>query len=175
MKILALDISSTSTGHAVFNNGRLTRSSLGTVRPTQKMMGHKLIFFAKEIKALIDKHQPDVVVIEDIFRGPNIKTFKTLAMFRGVAFYIINGALGQDPVSIMPTEARRVAGVGGNKKEDGFKFAKKKYSLAKYNFDDHNDITDAVVLGLAYHVSQRDGIEFGKKRPKRRRRRRNKK
>ena len=90
-----------------------------------------------------------MVVVEDIFKGPNAKTFKTLAMFRGIAFKTVFEKLQKEPRSIMPTEARKLVGAGGVKKEDGFAFATQKYNLKDYKFETHNDITDSIVLALA--------------------------
>ena len=174
VKILGLDISSTSTGYCVFNNGRLVKSSLDVIKPEGKTHGEKLCSFAKEVTKLLHKHKPDKVVIEDIFRGPNVNTFKVLAMFRGVCYYILFKELGIIPICIMPTSARKLVKAKGVTKEDGFEFAIKKYNL-KYSFDEHNDITDAIVLGLACHEMDKQGIKESDLRKKKRRKRKKKK
>jgi len=175
-KILGLDISSASTGYCVFNNGRLSKSSLGTINPNSKLSyGERLKYFADELILLLQKHNPDKVIIEDIFRGPNIITFKVLAMFRGVCFYTVFSTIGINPISIMPTAARKLANVGGITKEDGFKFVKKRYRFQKYKFDTHNDICDAIVLGLACHEMEKQGLSEKDLKPKKKRRKKRKK
>lgn len=175
-KILGLDVSSSSTGYCIINNGRLLKSSLGTINPNNKgSYGERLQYFAEHLAHLLQKHQPDSVIVEDIFKGPNIKTFKTLAMFRGVCFLTVFNETGKNPVSVMPTEARKLVGTDGITKEDGFNFVMQKYTLSGYEFDTHNDITDAIVLGLARHEMDKQGISEKDLSPKKKRRKRKKK
>lgn len=158
VKILGLDISSVSTGYCIINNGRLLKNAIGTITLNSKLeMGDKLLQFENKVKELIKKYKPNYIIIEDIFRGPNIKTFKTLAMFRGVCFKVVFEETGKNPVSMMPTEARKVVGTTGTKKEDAFDFIIKKYSLASYEFCTHNDVTDAIILALAYNELHKNG------------------
>lgn len=159
MRILGLDISSTCTGVSVVNDGYLDINTLDTIVPSDKFsLGQKLVFFEKHIKKLLKKYNPDIVVIEDIFKGPNAKTFKTLAMFRGIIFKVVFEKMKIDPKSIMPTEARKLVGAKGVKKEDGFQFVINKYGLKEFVFEKHNDITDAVVLALAYYEQYKQSL-----------------
>ena len=150
-KVLGLDISSSSSGFSIAADGYLDIKSIGTIEPPPKLMtGAKLLFFEKAVKKLIKKHKPDVIVIEDIFKGPSVTVFKLLAMFRGVAFLITQKELKKDPISLLPTEARKLVGVGGITKEDAYAFVVKKYNFTNFKFETHNDITDSIVLSLAY-------------------------
>jgi len=149
MKILSFDISSKSTGYSVIRNGKLIKSSLGLVTTNSKYpFGKRLQLFEEELKELIGKHKPDVVVIEDIFKGINVRAFKTLALFRGVAIKAIYDMMDEDPISIMASRARSLVGVK-NKKQKAFDYVIKKFGL-KLDFKKDNDIADSIVLGLAY-------------------------
>jgi Holliday junction resolvasome RuvABC endonuclease subunit len=175
VKILGLDISSVSTGHCIINNGRLLRSTLGTINPNAKsLMGEKLLYFETRVRELIQEHKPDLVVIEDIFKGPNVNTFKTLAMFRGICFKVVFEEMQSTPISIMPTEARKIIGASGVTKQDGFDFITKKYSFTNYDFNKHSDIVDSIALALSYHELCKRGIEkeyfINRKKVKKRRR-----
>jgi len=178
-KILGLDVSSANTGHCIINNGRLIKSTLGSIIPEKKnSLGGKLQYFERELIKLLQKHNPDYVIIEDIFRGPNIITFKTLAMFRGVCFKAVYDKLGKDPICIMPTAARKLVGTDGVTKENGFDFVIEKYALPGYEFDTHNDITDSIVLALAGHTMQKLGLsekDLKSKKKKRKKRKKRKK
>lgn len=168
-KILGLDISSVSTGYCIFNNGRLIKSSIGTITPSAKLSyGERLKYFADELTSLLNRHKPDKIIIEDIYRGRNITTFKTLAMFRGVCFFIVYAIAKKNPICIMPTAARKLIGIGVTK-EDGFKFAVEKYGLKKYDFELDNDKTDAIILGLAGHTMERQGLKEKDLKQKRKR------
>jgi len=150
IKILGLDVSSVCTGYSVVEDGYLLTNTIGTIKPNSKdCIGKKLVFFEKKIKNLLKKYNPDYVVTEDIFKGPNVKTFKTLAMFRGIVFKTVYEKLKNDPVCLMPTEARKIAGVKGITKEDAFIFITEKYNFLNYKFVTHNDISDSIILALA--------------------------
>ena len=175
--ILALDVSSASTGVCVFCEGEMVKSSLQTINPnSKKPYGERLQYFKKALEEILANYKPDKVIVEDIFRGRNIKTYKSLAMFRGVCFLTIFEAIGKDPICVMPTEARKLAGVPGITKEDGFDFAVKKYKLTEFDFENFNDITDAIVLALACceidnrGLSEKDLLPKKKKRKKRKKR-----
>ncbi|MFA5024033.1 MAG: crossover junction endodeoxyribonuclease RuvC [Patescibacteria group bacterium] len=150
MKVLGLDVSSAHTGVAISSDGYLDINSLSTIDPPPKLtMGQKLVFFKKSVKKLIKKHNPDIIIIEDCFRGPNAKTFKVLSMWRGVIFLVVQECIGQDPISIMPSEARKAVGAGITK-ENAFEWVIQKYDFKDFTFDKHNDICDAIILSLSY-------------------------
>ena len=154
-KILGLDVSSSCTGYCIVCDGYLDLNSLGTIEPPSDLtVGEKLVYFEKAVKKLIKKFQPDDVMIEDIFKGPNAKTFKLLAMFRGVAFKTIQEKLKKDPESVMPTEARSRVGVIGGKKENAFAWVIEKYNFKDFTFNKHNDICDGIILALSYFSPQ---------------------
>lgn len=76
----------------------------------------------------------------------------------------------------MPTAARKLVGVDGVTKEDGFDFVINKYGSLDYDFDTHNDITDAIVLGLACYEMEKQGLnEKDLKRKKKRRKKKKRK
>lgn len=146
---LGLDISSQSTGFATVSNGRWIRANglYGLIKPTSTAgLGEKLSQFKKELEDVLDKTNPDVVVIEDIFSSRNIKTVKILARFSGVAIETVYAKLKKEPLIITTTSVRAFL-KSGQKKEQAFDFIKKKYKL-DWDFKTHNDITDAIALSL---------------------------
>ncbi len=149
MLILALDVSSKSTGWSVILDGKLT-DGYGLISPNKKFsQGAKLSFFREQIKTLYYKYNPDLVIVENIFCGINKISFRCLAEFRGVAFQTLFEITGRDPYSIMAVEARKIMGVG-TKKEDAFSGIVNKYNLIGFDFEKDNDIVDSFCLGLAY-------------------------
>lgn len=175
MKILGLDIASISTGYCIFNNGRLVKSSCGLIRPNpKKTYGERLLYFESEVRSLIHKHKPDTVIIEDIFKGRNILTFKVLAMFRGVAIKVIFEETNTNPISVMASEARSFIGIK-NSKEAAFEFIVNKYNLSDFKFETDNDIVDSIVLGLTAHTMHKKGISEKSLRAARRKKRKSRK
>lgn len=178
MKVLGLDVSSISTGYSILDNGVLLKDTCGLIEPNpRRPYGERLQTFEISVKDLIKNNNPDLVVIEDIFKGRNAKTFKSLAMFRGVAIKAIFDMIGQDPISIMASEARKTVGVK-NDKEEAFKFITNKFDL-DYEFEKHNDIADSILLALACYTMETKKTDdepvrsIG--RTKKRKRKRNKK
>ena len=163
MKILALDISTKSTGWFV------TKRSCGKIVPDKKLsFGEKLVFFRKELEKLLRKYKPDTVVIEDAYYQPrkgSIHTLKTLAKFAGVAIELCT-AYGMK-VEILTATAARKHCCGEHKdafkKPDVFKFFVKKYSL-DWSYEEYNDITDAMALSWGYRGIQK--AEAKKQKPK---------
>jgi Holliday junction resolvasome RuvABC endonuclease subunit len=150
-KVLGLDVSSSCTGYCIVEDGYLLKNTINTIIPNEKSsLGQKLVFFEKVLRKIISKYNPDHIIIEDIFKGPNAKTFKTLAMFRGVAFKVVFEKIKKDPICVMPTEARKMVGVNGITKEDAFEYIINRYNFTDYIFDKDNDKTDAIVLALSY-------------------------
>ncbi len=127
-------------------------------------LGQRLNVFDKKIKDLIIKAKPDIIIIEDIYCRNTI-TFKILSYFHGVAYKHIYNLLEKDPYFIGATKIRNILGVKG--KEGAFNYINNLYNL-DYNFEEDNDITDAIALGLAYIRMLKDGkgIETKKKKKK---------
>lgn len=147
--LLALDISSKSTGYAILEDGYLCFDTIGMIKINPKgQCGERLTKLEKEIKKILKKYKPDCIVIEDIFSGRNANTFKILSMFRGIAIKTIYEFTKQDPLIIMASKARSSLGIK-NHKEDAFEFISKKYPTLNWVFKKDNDMADAIVLGLA--------------------------
>lgn len=148
MKILALDISTKSTGWFV------TKRSCGIIAPPKDLtFPQKLSFFRHEVKNLIRKYKPDIVIIEDAYYRPgfgNIHTLKALVKFAGVALEICDTS-GVDSEIITATQARKYCcGPGKLDKKGVFAFFVKKYQLNGWTFDKDNDKTDAMALAWGY-------------------------
>ena len=151
MIILALDISSVSTGFAVLTDDAPIPDAYGTICPDHKKSeGARLLYFEQEVVKLIDTYKPTEVICEDIFYSRNVVSFKILAEYRGVALKTIYEHTGKEASSVMAVEARRVVGVGC-KKDEAFEGIIEKYGLEHYKFEfqKHNDILDAFCLSYA--------------------------
>ncbi len=147
MKILALDVSTKSTGWFV------TKRSCGKIVPNAKLpFEEKLVIFREELDKLLIKYNPDVVVIEDVHyqRGfSNIHTVKLLSKFGGVATELATSK-GIEVVLMVVTSARKALGLEGRvTKEDVFNHFNLQYNM-EWNFKEHNDITDAWMLHYAW-------------------------
>lgn len=146
--VLGLDVSSSRTGFCVIKNGRWTKSksSFGTIVPVGSYLGEKLVSFRDQLEAVLKRVSPTHVIIEDIFSGPNVSTMKTLARFSGVAIELCRRLVGTEALVVNTVRVRSVVGCGKGK-EDAFNYVCKRFHL-EWNFNKHNDITDAIILAL---------------------------
>jgi Holliday junction resolvasome RuvABC endonuclease subunit len=155
MRILALDISTKSTGWFV------TKRSCGIIVPDpEASFEEKLVVFRVELDFLLMKHCPDLVVIEDAYYQPrkgSIHTLKTLVKFAGVAQELCASKGIRTEIITATTARKYCCGRSGEKvtKEDVFDFFVEKYGLNTWTFKSHNDITDAMALSWGYREKKR--------------------
>jgi Holliday junction resolvasome RuvABC endonuclease subunit len=150
MKVLALDVSTRSTGWFI------DKKSYGKIEPDENLtFEQKLVYFRQEIVRLVDKYAPDTCCIEDAYYQPrkgSIHTLKTLCKFGGVAIEVC--ASRGITVEIMTATAARKYCCGRHEgkvtKEDVFAFFVTKYGFSDWKFSKHNDITDAMALSWGY-------------------------
>ncbi len=159
MKILALDVSTKSTGWFI------TKRSCGLIVPDPELsFSEKLASFRQDILFLLKKYQPDVAVIEDIYlRFGNPQTLKQLARFGGVAMEVC-ASQEVEVVTITATQARKYCcgkQKGEFKKREVFDYFTEKYGLDEWVFTKQNDITDAMALSWGYREIQRDKKKEG--------------
>lgn len=150
--ILALDVSSSSTGYAVLKDGRWRRSavSFGTIQISNDLpLSERLEKFRDEVEKIIKQVRPDLVVIEDIFFLRSISTVKLLARFSGVALEVSRRLTKREPCLVLSSTVRSTLGCGKSK-EEAFAFICKKYKL-DWSFKKMNDIADAICLALYAH------------------------
>jgi len=87
--ILSLDVSASSTGWSVIT-GKGTVLKYGTIVTNPKLKTPaRLDKFRKEIKLLLVRHKPVVVLLEDTFSGKFPAVVKLLAKFGGVAEQVV--------------------------------------------------------------------------------------
>lgn len=153
MSVMGLDVSTKSTGWFI------SKRSLGLITPeASASLEDKLCYFRDELVKLLDRYKPEVVVIEDTYlRFQNPHTLKQLARFSGVAIEACARS-GAKVELITATQARKnCCGKQGKdfKKPEVFKYFKEKYDLTSWEFDTHNDISDAAALHWAYREKEK--------------------
>lgn len=108
--ILALDVSTTSTGYAIYVGDKLTK--YGYVKPTGKDWLVRVRKMADKVTELDEEYSTDIVVIEDTFFLKNIKTVKKLCLAQGIL-------LGQLPkanlIQVFPNTWKKHFGLGKGK------------------------------------------------------------
>ena len=143
MKILGLDTSTTATGYAILENGKLVKS--GVIVPSKKLDSiHRIIYIDEEIKKIYNKYMPDFICIEEMvaFRNANAMRVLIGLIYHLVIEYSKNDAL---VILVRPTEARKgkIKAKRRNEiKKESVEYANMKY---KINVKDDNE-SDAILI-----------------------------
>lgn len=143
--ILALDVSTTSTGYALYVGGKLTQ--YGFIKPTGKDWLVRVRKMADKVTELSRDFNIDTVVIEDTFFLKNIKTVKKLCLAQGIL-------LGQLPnaelIQVFPNTWKKHFGLGKGKatrdeqKQTSISVAE---TLFLISAEINDDEADAILMG----------------------------
>lgn len=108
--ILALDVSTTCTGYALYVGDKLIK--YGYIKPTDKDWLVRVRKMTDKVAELDKEYSIDTVVIEDTFFLKNIKTVKKLCLAQGIL-------LGQLPkanlIQVFPNTWKKHFGLGKGK------------------------------------------------------------
>ena len=179
LNVLALDVSSVSTGwaHLVYKykvpsaktkGGKASKimvKNYGVIHPTGKNASGRLILFESMLKIIIHQLEPDVIVVEDLNHMRNMNVVKTLGAFLGDAKKLAYEFTHADPVSLKRTAIlKKVLDDGGASKLDVIQFVNKnllKKKKLSIEAKESEDIADAIVAGYCYllEVEEKDGQE----------------
>lgn len=100
MIVLGLDPGLATTGYGVvseLSSGELSLIACGVIStPASDPLPERLLTIDRELNALIQKHRPDVVAIEELFFSRNVTTALVVGQARGVV--ILGAARNRLPV-----------------------------------------------------------------------------
>ena len=165
-KYLGLDLSTVSTGYAVFNEQLLVES--GKIVPPEGMsVMARIVYTAGKVRTICTTHKPDKVIIEDVFYGSNYLTTKLLNRLAGAVYstiYTYSGDLYPLPniEFVTPTSARKYFGLlPASKKRHIVEAVNRKFGLSLKIKD--NDEADAIVTGYYGYILDHQPDETYKK------------
>lgn len=150
MKILGIDPGYDRCGFAVLDGEDL--KNFGTIVTDRKQdFASRLVELADDFQALLDKHKPEVVSIEDLFFGTNVTTAIKVAEARGVMLYLAQKS-GCRILEPKPVEIKQ--SFTGNGKAS--KAAMKKMCCLQFGLENVPKIDDAAdAIGAALWASRR--------------------
>lgn len=143
MRILGLDTSTTSTGYAVLNNGKLI--CYGTIKTPKKAdLLDKIIYIEEQVKQIIKAKKVEFVVIEDLAVTRGASTTKALS---GLLYHLLVEFRKREllVVQARPSEWRSVCGVKGKCREE-LKASAIKHVKDVYGISVNDDEADAVCI-----------------------------
>lgn len=142
-RIIALDNATHITGWAIFDNNELI--SYGKYIVKASNTPDRIIEVGDWLIGLLNKWEPDTIILEDIQQQSNVSTFKTLAKLQGVLEYITKKN-NTEYYIISPSTWKSHAGVKGKSRVDQKKSAQL-IVQDKYNIQATQDESDAILLG----------------------------
>jgi crossover junction endodeoxyribonuclease RuvC len=150
MKILGIDPGFGLCGFAVLESREKSNPELKTfgvisTKP-QTNFAKRLIEIADDIEHLLEKYQPDIVSIEDLFFAKNVTTGLQVAQVRGIIIYLAK-KFGCQIIEPKPVEVKSsFTGNGKATKSEMKKMAKMMFHLKQNPQID--DAADAIAVAL---------------------------
>ena len=163
MKVLALDISTKSTGYAVFDEGELIQS--GCITATSSFVLERIEKITKELEEKVDIDSIDKVIVEDplpAFCGHNMTVYKALTYAQGnIAIMLYrHNKLTMEFISSSEWRARCGIHTGRGVKRDVLKQLDIDFVKENYNKTVNDDEADAIGIGHAYCVGNKKKSAF---------------
>ena len=155
--ILSLDLSTKSTGYALWENNKLIDYGLITASSTDLIKRIKKITeeLSNILKAKLANYSIEKVIVEEVRPEnglQNIQTHRALMWLQGSIAIMIHDEYNLSLEYIYPNEWRSKCGIktGAGVKREALK--KKDIDFVKNNFniDVNDDIADAIGIGYAY-------------------------
>lgn len=168
MIILSLDLSTKSSGWAIFEEKKLLEK--GCISETGKTALDRIPKILKSLKNILDEYNPDKVIIEDVLPedvNHNQNVFKSLTYLQG--FVVVELNERKIPYEfVTASHWRKNCGIrtGRGIKRDTLKTADVNFVKEKYNITVNDDIADAICIGYSYinpkeeKIVVIDGFEF---------------
>ena len=160
-KLLALDQSSQTTGYTVLDNGKIVVVEHFICTGE---LGDRLVQLRNKINTLIDEHNIDEVVFEDIQlqdvngnKETGIKTFKVLAEVFGVVYELLSERKIKN-TAVLPIKWKAHFKIAGKGRAQEKKMAQS-YVMNNYNIACTEDEADSLCIAL-YHYDNSNVFDW---------------
>lgn len=156
MIILGIDPGFAITGYGIvkYEGNKFSVLEYGAVTTDAGVkLSQRLLLLDQGLEALIHKHKPDAVAIEELFFNKNIKTALTVGHGRGVAV-LAAARCGVEVYEYTPLQVKQaVVGYGRAEKAQIQQMVKAILNLSKIPKPD--DVADALAIAICHGNSQR--------------------
>ncbi len=142
------------TGYGVIqctSSNEFSLRECGVFRTSSKqLLGVRVREIYDEVKTIIDRFDPDVVVVEDVFVGKNARSALMLGHVRGVILLAAE-VCGVPVAQYTPREIKKAVAGNGNATKDQVAFMVQKRLRLK-EVPSPSDASDAVAAALSYSL-----------------------
>lgn len=173
MKLLALDLSTKSSGQAIYENKEL--KEYGCITATNTNLYKRIDKMVQEIKNIIAANEINKVAIEDVVPDDvrnNGTVFRALMHLQGCVCKMLNLDFNLTPEYLVASHQRKMCGIktGVGIKRESLKPKDIAFVKNQFGLDVNDDIADAICIGFAVvggevkvsdTVVTDDGFEFG--------------
>jgi len=154
MKILSLDLSTKSSGWAIFNDGILL--DYGCITSSSTDLLKRINIMTDSLKEVLEKHNDIEKIFAEEVRPENglqnLKTHRALMWLQGaIALMIYNFNKKLEMELVYPSTWRAAIGIktGRGVKRTTLKEKDIQFVKENYNLDVNDDIADAICLGYS--------------------------
>lgn len=167
MNILALDLSTKSSGWAVMTEDSLIE--YGCITSASTDLIKRIFIMSDGIEEVLNKYKIDKIIVEEVrpeggYGVGNQKTHKALMWLQAkIAFLIYEKFKGIQIEYIYPSSWRASIGIktGRGIKRTSLKQADIDFVKEKYNISVNDDIADAICIGFAQFNETSNEINWG--------------
>jgi crossover junction endodeoxyribonuclease RuvC len=152
LRIIGIDPGLRNTGWGIieFNSNRLVHVDDGRISPpTSSSIGERLLFLKNKLTFIVEKYEPNLSAIEQIFVGPGTGSSLKLGMARGVSILVLAKA-GLSIKELPPKLVKKtVVGYGSASKDQIKSMIEKLLNIVPKN----EDSSDALAIAIsAQHI-----------------------
>ena len=152
MKVLGVDPGTAATGYGVVvegDGGAVSLVECGVIRTTaDDPIPARLRSISEGLTDVLRRHRPDVVAVESVFYGKNVKTTVLLGQTRG-AILLTVAQHEVDVVDYSPAEIKNAMVGTGNATKEQVQYMVKKLLRLK-EVPSPNDAADGVAVALCH-------------------------
>ena len=157
MRIIGIDPGLRNTGWGIieFKNNRLIHIDNGRISPPSiSSVGERLLFLDKKLSVIVEKYNPNLSAIEQIFVGPGTGSSLKLGMARGVSILVLAQA-GLQIKELPPKLVKKtVTGYGSASKDQIKSMIEKLLNIIPKN----EDSSDALAIAISAQHLDYDNI-----------------
>ena len=152
MKVLGVDPGTAATGYGVVvrdDGGAVSLVECGVIRTdSDEPITARLRAISEGLTDVLDRHRPDVVAVESVFYGKNVKTTVMLGQTRG-AILLTAAQADAEVVDYSPAEIKNAMVGTGNATKEQVQFMVKKLLRLK-EAPSPSDAADGVAVALCH-------------------------
>lgn len=152
MKVLGVDPGTAATGYGVVvegDGGAVSLVECGVIRTdAADPLATRLREISEGLTDVLERHRPDIVAVESVFYGKNVKTTVLLGHTRG-AILLTVATHGSEVVDYSPAEIKNAMVGTGNATKEQVQFMVKKLLRLK-EVPSPNDAADGVAVALCH-------------------------